>query len=59
MDSSKVLVAAVQAEPMWNDLEGGVQKDISVIEEAGAKEANVLGFPEVLLPGYLVLPRRP
>ena len=52
MGSSKVRVAAVQAEPVWNDLEGGVQKVISIIEEAGAKGANVLGFPEVFLPGY-------
>ena len=45
-------VAAVQAEPVWNDLEGGVQKVISIIEQAAANGANVLGFPEVFIPGY-------
>ena len=47
-----VRVAAVQAEPVWNDLEGGVKKVISIIEEAAANGANVLGFPEVFIPGY-------
>ncbi|ODM22539.1 hypothetical protein SI65_00127 [Aspergillus cristatus] len=48
----KVRVAAVQAEPVWNDLEGGVQKTISIIEEAATNGAQVLGFPEVFIPGY-------
>lgn len=48
----KVRVAAVQAEPVWNDLEGGVQKVISIIEEAATNGAQVLGFPEVFIPGY-------
>ncbi|KAL9118299.1 MAG: hypothetical protein Q9187_005160, partial [Circinaria calcarea] len=42
----QVKVAAVQAEPAWLDLQGSVQKVISLIEEAGKNGANVLGFPE-------------
>lgn len=45
-------IAAIQAEPVWNDLEGSVQKSISLIEEAASKGANVVGFPEVFIPGY-------
>lgn len=48
----QVKVAAVQAEPAWLDLQGSVQKVISLIEEAGRGGANVLGFPEVFIPGY-------
>ena len=47
-----VRVAAIQAEPAWNDLEAGVNKSIALIEQAAAGGANVLGFPEVFIPGY-------
>lgn len=47
-----VRIAAIQAEPAWNDLEGGVNKAISLINEASAKGVKVLGFPEVFIPGY-------
>lgn len=47
-----VRIAAIQAEPAWNDLEGGVNKAISLINEASSKGVNVLGFPEVFIPGY-------
>ncbi|GAB1195708.1 Nitrilase [Aspergillus pseudonomiae] len=40
--SSKVKVAAVQAEPVWNDLQGGVSKVISLIKDAANNGANVL-----------------
>jgi len=45
-------IAAVQAEPAWLDLEGGVVKIISLIKEAAANGAELVGFPEVFLPGY-------
>lgn len=51
-DGKKIRVAAVQAEPAWNDLEGGVDKAIAIINEAAANGTNVLGFPEVFIPGY-------
>jgi hypothetical protein len=47
-----VRVAAVQAEPVWNDLQGGVEKTIGIIGEASKNGANVIGFPEVFIPGY-------
>jgi hypothetical protein len=47
-----VRVAAIQAEPEWNDLQAGVTKSIKLIAEAGANGANVVGFPEVFIPGY-------
>jgi len=50
--SRPVNVAAVQAEPGWNDLQNSVDKAISLIEDAGKKGVNVLGFPEVFIPGY-------
>ncbi|CAI6059890.1 unnamed protein product [Clonostachys chloroleuca] len=48
----KLKVAAIQAEPAWNDLEGGVTKSIALIEQAAAQGAQVVGFPEVFIPGY-------
>ncbi|KAH7020462.1 carbon-nitrogen hydrolase [Ilyonectria destructans] len=50
--SAKVKIAAVQAEPAWNDLQGSVDKCISLIEQAAGDGANVVGFPEVFIPGY-------
>ncbi|PBK77423.1 carbon-nitrogen hydrolase [Armillaria solidipes] len=45
-------VAAVQAEPVWLDLQGGVEKTIRIINEAAAEGAKIIGFPEVFIPGY-------
>ena len=47
-----VKVGAVQAEPAWLDLQGSVDKVISIIKDAGKNGCNVLGFPEVFIPGY-------
>jgi len=47
-----IKVGAVQAEPVWFDLQGSVEKTISYIKKAGADGVNVLGFPEVFIPGY-------
>lgn len=38
-------IAAVQAESAWLDLEAGVDKVCSIIKDAGASGADVLGFP--------------
>ncbi|GMG34146.1 unnamed protein product [Aspergillus oryzae] len=46
--TSKVKVAAVQAEPVWNDLQGGVSKVISLIKDAAKNGAKVVGFPEII-----------
>lgn len=47
-----IRLGAVQAEPVWLDLQGGEDKTVVLIEEAGTKGINVLGFPEVWIPGY-------
>lgn len=52
MSGQKVRIATIQAEPEWNNLQAGVDKAIALIEEAGKNGANVLGFPEVFIPGY-------
>ncbi|KII92786.1 hypothetical protein PLICRDRAFT_172837 [Plicaturopsis crispa FD-325 SS-3] len=51
-DTRGFTVAAVQAEPAWLDLEGSVQKTISIIDEAASNGAKIIGFPEVFIPGY-------
>ena len=47
-----VRVGAVQAEPVWLDLNGSVDKTIALIEQAASDGVQVLGFPEVWIPGY-------
>ncbi|KAK8217585.1 hypothetical protein M8818_001343 [Zalaria obscura] len=44
-----IRVGAVQAEPVWWDLQGAVAKTIEIIHEAGRKGIQILGFPEVWL----------
>lgn len=51
-NNKTVKIATIQAEPVWNNLQGGVDKAISLIRQAGDDGANVLGFPEVFIPGY-------
>lgn len=45
-------VGAVQAEPVYLDLEGAVNKAIKLIKEASEKGVQVLAFPEVWVGGY-------
>lgn len=49
---TKVRVGAVQAEPGWLDLRKSVDKTIALIQQAAEDGVNVLGFPEVWIPGY-------
>ena len=51
-ENKTVKIATIQAEPVWNDLQGGVNKAIALIKEGASNGANVLGFPEVFIPGY-------
>lgn len=44
--------AAVQAEPVWNDVDGGVDKTIALMEEAARGGADLIAFPETWIPGY-------
>jgi nitrilase len=45
-------VAAVQASPIFLDLEKSIEKAVSFIEKAASEGAALVAFPEVYLPGY-------
>ncbi|CAG7921855.1 unnamed protein product [Penicillium olsonii] len=51
-ERTKVRVAAVQAESVYFDLEGSVEKTCRLIEEAAGKGCNLIAFPEVWIPNY-------
>lgn len=44
--------AVVQAEPVWNDLDGGIDKVIALATEAKQNGAEIIAFPETFIPGY-------
>ncbi|MEN3293417.1 MAG: nitrilase [Burkholderiales bacterium] len=48
----KYKVAAVQAAPVFLDLDATVEKTIRLIDEAGAAGARLIAFPETWIPGY-------
>ncbi|KAF2104143.1 carbon-nitrogen hydrolase [Rhizodiscina lignyota] len=45
-------VAVTQAEPVWLDLAGSVQKTCNLIVEAAKGGAKLIAFPECWVPGY-------
>ncbi|WP_068298033.1 carbon-nitrogen hydrolase family protein [Pararhodobacter sp. CCB-MM2] len=45
-------VAAVQASPIFMNLDASVDKAIGLIAEAAAQGAKLVAFPETFLPGY-------
>nr|AAA82085.1 aliphatic nitrilase [Comamonas testosteroni] len=47
-----VKVAAVQAAPVFMNLEATVDKTCKLIAEAASMGAKVIGFPEAFIPGY-------
>jgi aliphatic nitrilase len=48
----KFRAAAVQAAPVFLDLDAGIDKAIVLIREAAAHGAKIIAFPETWLPGY-------
>jgi aliphatic nitrilase len=54
MSSGKFLAAAVQAEPIWFDLDRTIEKTDVLAAQAAARGASLIAFPEVWLPGYPV-----
>lgn len=45
-------VAAVQAEPVWLDIDATVDKTIALIDEAASQHVDLVSFPETWIPGY-------
>ncbi|KAK5112570.1 hypothetical protein LTR85_011262 [Meristemomyces frigidus] len=50
--ASSIRVAVTQAEPVWLDLKGTVEKTCRLIAEAAAGGAKLVVFPECWIPGY-------
>ena len=48
----KFIAAAVQAAPVFLDLDAGIDKAIALIQQAAAQGAKLIAFPETWLPGY-------
>lgn len=49
---SQFRAAAVQAAPVFLDLDATVDKAIGLIEEAASNGASLIAFPETYIPGY-------
>ena len=48
----KVRVAAIQAAPVYEDLEASIDRAVTLIAEAASQGAQFIAFPETWLPGY-------
>lgn len=52
MTLSKFKVAAVQAAPVFMDIDASLDKAIDLIGRAAGEDAKLIAFPETWLPGY-------
>ena len=52
LDLPKFKVAAVQASPVFLNVDATVDKSISIIKEAAGNGASLVAFPEVFIAGY-------
>lgn len=50
--NERFIAAAVQAEPVWLDIDGGIDKTIRLATEAANAGASIIAFPETWIPGY-------
>lgn len=50
--AQRTRVAAVQAAPIFNDLDATTEKTIALIEDAAKQGAELVVFPETWIPGY-------
>jgi len=48
----KLTVAAVQAAPVFMDIDATIDKTIALMKQAAAQGATLVAFPETWLPGY-------
>jgi len=52
MSDTAFKIAAVQAAPVFLDLQGSVNKAVELIDEAGAQGVDLIAFPETWICGY-------
>ena len=52
MTNSSFTIAAVQAAPVFLDLDATIEKTIVLIREAAGEGARLVVFPEAFVPGY-------
>jgi nitrilase len=52
IDHPKFKAAAVQATPVYLDLDATVDKTVALIEQAARNGASLIAFPETWIPGY-------